>query len=674
MTFRTTRILFLIFFLLSCTQPSLHQTNSQDEHSRRRIAQDDVGFRAKSTEHFDWIDGLPKTKDYVTYLPAIQKRLTQYLRLPVSDPRVLSKAERLAKYTSFILSGCDVPSNGEEISRCTKEKIPVKFLRRLFRSSTQFVLCSDINDLSCLERFPEIPIRARYRVENPNLKLGEIKRLDTSLDQVIAQEDIFFTTQIFRPTNFVDPNQTMAARLQEKIEKDGNTAIYAALYGMDDIYTSMKGVYQALVKKIDFNVDVRAVFDEEIRDDSNAQRRANARLFPFIFTYVQPNVDLAHWIMSPFPPASATDTTVMPFEYNGGTQAIIRLLAQKAANKNDIENMKGRLEWPDNGIMHNKFFIFQNRNDFSVWTGTANVSSTCMGQERNSNMSVYIRNNDIAQAYLDEFNEMYNFAFDYDYKAPPQNSVRANMTEDVSDDDEDELELVAEDTQPVKILLDSRFPFQYGRFKSNKTPNTHRYFTLTENTATPDDDTDFRVYFSPTDDAEHRAILPMLLSARAGDIIRISMFGAAGLEYVRAMQLAASRGVKVEVILDHFTGFSRGSWVTSKEKSDTILSKENPFGTGIPIEVRKNLRDAQGIWKQNHQKVGLLLRKQPDGRYFAEHLILGSQNWSAKGNDVNDENLISIRNRSKNILIGEMFNKHFTDFLWPNAKLVNQRP
>ncbi|MFN7905970.1 MAG: phospholipase D-like domain-containing protein [Pseudobdellovibrionaceae bacterium] len=644
---------FFLIFVLGCTHTSTNESTSQSTENRNVSSERNLANAANDRP--DWIQLLPRTEDAPRYMSEITAKVSKYLKKPQNDPDVIAKSERIAKYTAFMLSGCS-EVDGPNIMNCTKEKGLAKFLSRLFKSSTQFIFCENPDNLACIERTPQIPIQASYRVETPADAAKELwkpRSINAVLDNITEWS---FTTQIFVPSDQVDLTKTMAKTLENKINTDGRTAIYTSLYGIDDMHDSMKGVYTAMINKINDGVDVQAVFDEEIRD--KAKSKARSALFPFIFSYQEPRENINRWILTPFTPPSGniTEQTVLPFQYNGGTQGLIRALSKNAA---DINGVKGRIEWPDNGIMHNKFFIMKNQNSLAVWTGTANISETCMGRERNSNMGLYIKNNELAQPFLDEFKEMYDYAI----TAPAAAPVEA----DVIENDEEETANLADEK---RVLLDPRFPFRHGKFKTNKKPNTHRYFTLTEGTNTPVDDTEFRIYFSPTDDAEHRAILPMLYSARRGDIIRISMFGAAGIEYVRALQLASSRGVKVEVIIDSPTGFGGGSWASNK-KSDATLLEKNPFGDGTKIEIRKNKRGPGDAWKQNHQKIGLLLRKQANGSYISEHIILGSQNWSASGNDVNDENLVSIRNRTKTLSMGDDFNKHFTEFLWPRAATVN---
>ena len=187
---------------------------------------------------------------------------------------------------------------------------------------------------------------------------------------------------------------------------------------------------------------------------------------------------------------------------------------------------------------------------------------------------------------------------------------------------------------------DEKNPAMTGHFHRNKYPVSNRFFKF-------NDGTNVRVHFAPTDDAEHRVILPMLLSARAGDEIRISMFGGTGYEIVRAMQYAVAKGANVRIVFDSKLGHGLSSWIR-----DRVLNvfMKNPYigRVGLPsgtlpgaISVRSS------TWKgKNHYKVGSLSRKMPNGEMRAEQIIVGSQNWSSGGNDNNDENLISIQNLS----------------------------
>ena len=108
-----------------------------------------------------------------------------------------------------------------------------------------------------------------------------------------------------------------------------------------------------------------------------------------VFSYIKPKS--GQWV---FDKANDTKTNIA-FQYNG-TPTMLSLLNNGIKSDDDA---KGRIEWPDNGIMHNKFMVFEKGgNKKSVWTGTANVAETCMGTERNSNVGVFIDNTAVAEA------------------------------------------------------------------------------------------------------------------------------------------------------------------------------------------------------------------------------------------------------------------------------------
>ena len=72
----------------------------------------------------------------------------------------------------------------------------------------------------------------------------------------------------------------------------------------------------------------------------------------------------------------------------------------------------------ETAIMHNKFFIFDNK---KVWTGSANITSTDLS-EYNSNYSVLIENSEIAKIYKQEFEQMFNGSF-HKYKNKVKKSL-----------------------------------------------------------------------------------------------------------------------------------------------------------------------------------------------------------------------------------------------------------
>lgn len=74
-------------------------------------------------------------------------------------------------------------------------------------------------------------------------------------------------------------------------------------------------------------------------------------------------------------------------------------------------------EFPQTAIMHNKFFIFDNK---KVFTGSANISNYCL-TGYNSNVAVLINSPDVAKVYKEEFEQMYNGNFHNEKSAVSNN-------------------------------------------------------------------------------------------------------------------------------------------------------------------------------------------------------------------------------------------------------------
>jgi hypothetical protein len=244
-----------------------------------------------------------------------------------------------------------------------------------------------------------------------------------------------------------------------------------------------------------------------------------------------------------------------------------------------------------------------------------------LGEEVNANVALEIENDLIGSAFLTEFEEMFE----------PSMEVSGSSRQARSPRDQ---------------------KFRVGRFHLNKTPNTPRYFRFK-------DGTEVRLHFSPTDDGEHRVLLPMIHSLKEGDLLRISMFGGAGLELVRAMQFAAARGAEIRIVMDRKLGEQTSSWLRSPLGN---LLEQNPYGSKGRIRVRRSQ------WAgQNHHKTASLTRREGEV-YRPEILVVGSQNWSASGNDLNDENLLTIRHRKRALLEAQSFNDYFDQDLWRTSR------
>lgn len=492
----------------------------------------------------------------------------------------------------------------------------LKAIQRLFIASTQFLECQNLTDWVCLEKTPKLKPRADFRIESKP-GLGTPVYAGSNLDM-----EIFFTEGWDG-----SPRSGLADRFAEKLEQDVGKGLSLAMYGIDDINGSMGRVYKAITDHAKTShVDVRAVIDVSGFEKGKS---------PWVFDYVRPESTspaYSDWLFG----ESSTNPGGMhaTFQYDG-TPNFIHAMNDGIQSQRDA---RARIEWSTSHIMHNKFAVLEDNDGVkSVWTGTANISKNCMGLEANSNMSVYIKNDFIADAFLDQFNLMFNF----DPALPVKSKLVRNF--------------------------DDKNPVQAGRFHRNKYPVANRFFTF-------EDGTNVRVHFAPTDDAEHRVILPMLLSAKEGDEIRIAMFGGTGYEIVRAMQYAAAKGANVRIAYDSKLGHGLTSWTR-----DRILNvfMSNPYigKIALPPIQPGSISVRISTWKgKNHYKAGTLTRKLSDGKMHAEQIIVGSQNWSGGGNDANDENLISIQNLTSDVPAAMMFNEEFDTRLWVKSKPEKAKP
>ncbi|MBY0414337.1 MAG: hypothetical protein K2Q18_09230, partial [Bdellovibrionales bacterium] len=551
-----------------------------------------------------------KLRDYLFFLGLTAKDFKKAEKMPKEASSDVVAAPGVIKELITVLTkgkdkGDDNDSGGEEEDNTPSS---LKAILRLYISSTQFLDCSSMVDWECLEKLPSLKPTTDFRTEKEDfatpLPAGE------SLDM-----DVYFTEAWDG-----SERAKVADRFAEKINSDSGKSLSLAMYGIDDIKGSMSNVYSAIMKRAkDKSSSVRAVVDV-----MGVERGEGPWVFNYLLGSLNPNKN----VFSASKNAETPEGMHLTFQYDG-TPSFLREM--NAGIKNQ-EEARARIEWPFARIMHNKFAVLENDNgEMAVWTGTANISKNCMGLEANANMSVYIRNSHVAQAFLDQFNLMYNF----DPAIPATNK------------------LVTTSPEFGDALV--------GRFHRTKYPVNQRFFSF-------DDGTKLRVHFAPTDDAEHRVILPMLLSAEEGDEIRISMFGGTGYEIVRAMQYAAAKGANIKIAFDRRLGHGLTSWIR-----DSILNvnMENPYIGRIPNPPKNpgSIKYRVSTWTgKNHYKAGSLTRKMPDGTMRAEQMVVGSQNWSSSGNDFNDENMVSIQNLDSNVKSAVMFNKEFDTRLWVKSK------
>jgi phosphatidylserine/phosphatidylglycerophosphate/cardiolipin synthase-like enzyme len=546
-------------------------------------------------------------------------------------------ARRIARYLGFL-------------GLKPNEKLTGATLARMLNGSLQYVLCDRIDDFVCLEAEPWVQPQAKMRRNETGLDFGapvastEPLRLET-----------YFTEAWDQDYGAVDVKKTVGAQLAAHIRRFGASGVDMAIYGIDDIRGTMAAVYDQLTKKFEAKVPMRAVVDTEGLNE----RHSSPATGPVRFTYVPPKGK------EPWSIGDYAGRSPVGFQYKNSAE-LVRML--NGGIKSDAE-ARARLEWPGRvGIMHNKFLVFTDGAQRSVWTGTANVAATCMGAERNANVSIFVQNTPIAQAFEDEFEEMYGYV---------KKGRKVAGT-------------IAADGGPL---------LEVGRFHRDKRPNTHRYFTFAKGD-------EVHVHFAPTDDGEHRIVLPLLLSAQKGDEIRIAMFGASGVESTRALQYAVAKGAAVEIVLDRVTG-ARG-WIntaadTPAKRAGMPDLRDNPYlapsiaaliaqvepapeddaapgsGGGLgggasapafalsgggPAPLKPGLRVRMDVLcGLVHHKSATLTRHTPGGPVPVA-LVVGSQNWTKSGNDVNDENMVTFYN-AKGFAAAQEFNKRFDDHLWP---------
>ena len=626
---KTSLLLATLIFLSACANAPLRKTASTLDAPTLvqvlpKLTSDDgellgeikkaLKNRTKGKTDEELTAAATKLRDYLLFLGLTTRDLkkaeaevTEGDETPSTNKKVTAKdkiKDKLFDLPQTQQQGSDDNDTGGE----EEDKTPsnLRAVLRLFIASTQFLDCSSMIDWECLEKTPAFKPTADFRIEKSDL--SSPVHAGESLDM-----DVYFTEAWDK-----SPRAGVADRFAEKIKADADKSLSLAMYGIDDIEGSMSGVYQSILDRAKSETKVRAVVDVMGVERSQS---------PWVFSYVNRPEYADKYIFGNSKNPETPDNMHVTFQYDGTPH----FLREMNAGISSEEEARARVEWSFPKIMHNKFAVLENSNgDKSVWTGTANISKNCMGLEANANMSVYIRNNSIAEAFLDQFNLM----FEFDKGLAVKSKLVTNPGENE--------------------------PSLAGRFHRSKYPVSKRLFTF-------NDGTKVRVHFAPTDDAEHRVILPMLLSAKEGDEIRISMFGGTGYEIVRAMQYAAAKGANVRIAFDRRLGHGLTSWIR-----DAILNVNmpNPYIGKVGSDVTPGkISYRVSTWTgKNHYKAGTLTRKRADGSMHAEQIIVGSQNWSSGGNDYNDENLISIQNLETDVKAAEMFNHEFDTRLWVKSK------
>ena len=184
--------------------------------------------------------------------------------------------------------------------------------------------------------------------------------------------------------------------------------------------------------------------------------------------------------------------------YYPETKELIKLADESATETNQI-------------LMHNKFMIFDNQ---KLVTGSMNFSDTDFSGF-NSNCLFFINSSEIAQIYLEEFNQMLS-----------------------------------------------------GRFHNDKKPVKHKTVLLGNTKVTP--------YFSPTDKIITKNVIPLVNSAKK--YIYIPAFILTHDELATALIQAKKRGVDVKIIIDATNTFASRSKVKILRNATVPVKVENYAG------------------------------------------------------------------------------------------------
>ncbi len=219
----------------------------------------------------------------------------------------------------------------------------------------------------------------------------------------------------------------------------------------------------------------------------------------------------------------------------------------------------------NNAIMHDKFYIFDSK---VVMTGSANLSPTDMSGF-NSNAVIVIKSPAVAKIYEQEFNQMINSSF-----------------------------------HDAKSIISSKHNIILG-------------------------DSVLSVYFSPADDTIHKAIIPLIHSAKK--YIYIPAFLITERDMTNALIAAKHRGVDVKVIVDAVNAKGKASKHKILRNNGILVKTENYAG-------------------KLHSKSIII-----DDTY----VVIGSMNFSYSGNFKNDENVIILKNPA-----AAKFYREFFVYLW----------
>ena len=183
----------------------------------------------------------------------------------------------------------------------------------------------------------------------------------------------------------------------------------------------------------------------------------------------------------------------------------LKLISKIKYSKADSTNSK------DDKLMHNKFIIVDNK---EVLTGSTNLTDSCINGF-NSNILVKIKNKDVANAYLTEFEQMYE-----------------------------------------------------GKFHNKKEVNNYENVKM--------DNFNINVYFSPKYDVIVNKIIPFVKNSKKN--IYIPIFYLTHKELINALIEAKRRNVDVYILMDATSANHRSSKVDLLRKNKIKVKVENMAG------------------------------------------------------------------------------------------------
>jgi phosphatidylserine/phosphatidylglycerophosphate/cardiolipin synthase-like enzyme len=188
-------------------------------------------------------------------------------------------------------------------------------------------------------------------------------------------------------------------------------SIYFAIYGIGN----QDAIFNALVEAKKRGVKVRGVTDV----DEN-----NKNIYKDTPALMQSMGDMkTDYVQTQILEAKRKEHSNIEYDTLNSNKGYIATSTYNLGDKKlaTVQASKEKFEIQQ-GIMHDKFFIFDKS---IVWTGSTNVSSTCMNY--NANNVALIKNKEIANIYQQEFNQMYEQELFHNTKHPIANNKNIKL-------------------------------------------------------------------------------------------------------------------------------------------------------------------------------------------------------------------------------------------------------